>query len=494
MRERAKILLTVFALVVFMAAPAPAAQAPITIERIVAKVNQEIITLSTLQDFVFEEVKSLREKSKGEELKRQIRDIELRALDILIERLLMLQRAKALKLKVEDKDLESAIELVMARNRLNAQTFRRFLKVQGSTLEEYRKRMREQILMRRTESIEVNIRVAVSAEEIAEFYNTHLEDYRKGEARKVQQLFFPVKAGSLPEEVEAQRKKAEEAHRASLQEGADFGELAKGISEGPAAQRSGVLGFVRKGEVFPEFEKALFALASGEASKPVKTRAGFHVLRVMEINPGELTPLEEVSPKIRAQLFKEKRAKRRREWIANLKRSAFLEVNHTPNGSAGRAAAANRGKLADLFRNVREQVTLRLVGVELLEPAELLGKESLFWSYGAKRDDPRWESERLKVNDKNRLTPDALDALPVENREIVNPDPAANIFLYEYNYLLPNRYLGSLDLANVIKAYSQNPKRKRFLFITESRSARLEFEIRTEKTRSILADTQEISQ
>ena len=98
------------------------------------------------------------------------------------------------------------------------------------------------------------------------------------------------------------------------------------------------------------------------------------------------------------------------------------------------------------------------------------------------------------MNDKNLLVPDALDALPVENREIVNPDPAANIFLYEYNYLLPNKYLGTLSLANVIKAYSLNPKKKRFSFLTESKSARFEFEIRTEKTRSILADTQEISQ
>ncbi len=494
MRKRAKVLLTVFALVVFMATPAPAEQAPITIERIVAKINQEIITLSTLQDFVFEEVKNLRNKHKGEELKRQIHDIELRALDLLIERLLILQRAKALKLKIEDKDLESAIELVMARNRLNAQTFRRFLKVRGTTLEEYRKRMREQILLRRTESIEVDIRVTVSGEEIAGFYNNHTEDYRKGEARKVQQLFFPVKARSLPGEVEAQRKKAEEAHRASLQEGNDFGELAKRISEGPAAQRGGVLGFVKKGEVFPEFEKALFALASGKVSKPVKTRVGFHVIRFMEVKLGKLIPLEEVSPKIRAQLFKEKRAKRRHEWIANLKRSAFFEVNYTPNGSAGRPAAANRGELANLFRNVRDQVTLRLVGVELLKPAEFLGKESLFWSYGAKRDDPRWESKRLEVNDNNRLVPDALNALPVGNREIVSPDPAANIFLYEYNYLLPNRYLGSLSLANVIKAYSQYPKKKRFSFFTESKSARFEFEIRTEKTRSILVDTHGISQ
>ena len=167
--ERAKVLLTVFALVVFMASPAPAAPAAITIERIVAKINQEIITLSTLQDFVFEEVKNLRGKYKGEELERQIRDIELRALDVLIERMLVLQRAKDLKLKVGDKDLESAIELVMARNRLNVQTFRRFLKVQGTTLEEYRKRMRDQILARRAESIEVNIRVTVNEEEIAEF-------------------------------------------------------------------------------------------------------------------------------------------------------------------------------------------------------------------------------------------------------------------------------------------------------------------------------------
>ena len=68
MRERAKVLLTVFALVVFMASPAPAAPAAITIERIVAKINQEIITLSTLQDFVFEEVKISVKNTKARSL------------------------------------------------------------------------------------------------------------------------------------------------------------------------------------------------------------------------------------------------------------------------------------------------------------------------------------------------------------------------------------------------------------------------------------------
>jgi hypothetical protein len=75
--------------------------------------------------------------------------------------------------------------------------------------------------------------------------------------------------------------------------------------------------------------------------------------------------------------------------------------------------------------------------------------------------------------------------------EVVNPDPGTSIFLYEYNYLLPNSYLGKVSFADLIKAFSLAPKKGRIGVVTDEKRVRLEFEVKVEKTRSIVADPQE---
>ncbi len=462
--------------------------APVTIERIVAKVDQHIITLSELQDFVREEVEKIRKAYKGEEFERRRRELELQGLDALIESKLILQRAKAMSLTVNEQELEQAVSAVTDRTKLTAEELRRQLRAEGITLEAYREKMRERLLQRKAESLEVDIRVSVSEEEVAAFYQANADQFREGEARRVRQIFFPVREGASQEEVEEKRRKAEEAHKAATLDGADFAEVAKKLSEGPAASGGGDLGFIKKGEVFPELEAIVFTQPPGEVGRPTRTRVGFHVIRVVETQPGKVITLDRVAGKVRDQLFAEKRAKRRREWIAELKRASFLEVNFEPQ-----ASRANGG-LEALLRDVREQVTFRLVRVQLLESAEILGRERLFWAYGSNQRDPRWKSDKLKVDEKLILESEEIGSLEKTHREFINPDPSASLFLYEHNFLLPNVFLGKVSFADVIKEFSLKPQEKRLVFLTDSKKARLEFEVRVEKTRSIVADPKEISQ
>ncbi|MEE9275170.1 MAG: peptidyl-prolyl cis-trans isomerase [bacterium] len=466
-------------------AAAPATE--VMIERIVAKINQDIITLSELQDAVKEDTEKLRKRYRGEEFERRRRELELKGLNSLVERKLVLQRAKTLGVTVQDKAVEKAMGVVRSRNKLTPGMFRRYLQARNITLKTFRKRMRESLILRQVVGIEVNIRVAVSDAEIADYYKANLNDFRKGESRKVQQIFFPIQKGDPASRIQEQKKKAEAAYKEALKSPAGFSGLAKRLSEGPAARRGGDLGFIKRGEVFPEFEAALFRLAEGKVGEPVRTRAGFHVLRVAEIRSGKVTPLKQVEDKIRNTLFKEKRAKRRREWLAELKRAAFLEIHFDP------ATPANgNGRQDPLFRDVREQVTFELVKVELLGDTELFGRERLFWAYGSKRRSPRWKSGKAKVNSKRSLEGDAVGALEVMHREFVNPDPAANLYLFEHNYVLPNTYLGKISFADVIKRYSLNPEKKRLEFLTDSKKARFVFHAKVEKTRSIVADPKEI--
>lgn len=461
----------------------------VTIERIVAKINDDIVTLSELQDFAKGEIRKIRAKFSGSELASRIRDIELKGLDLLIERKLILQRAKALKIEVSPKELESAVGVVLKKNNIQVDELNRHLVNQGLTPESFRANVRETILARKTEGREVMFRISVSEDEIASYYQANIDQFRKGEARRVRQIFFPVDEKADKELDEEQRQKAKKALAAVARNGSQFKEVAKEFSEGPAASRGGDLGFIKRGEVFPEFEKILFSLPVGKVSDMVRTRAGYHVIKIVEERPGEVVTIDKVSGRIRNRMFAEKRLKRRREWIAELKRAAFLEVNYDPQ-----ADSKKTGPLEALFREVREQVSFRLVKVQLAKGTELIGDERLYWAYGLNRKDPRWESERLKVDDKLTLESEEISALERLHREFVNPDPATHIFLYEYNYMLPNSYLGKVSLADVIKKFSLSPKQRRFTMVTDQQSASLEFEVKIEKTRSIVADPKEITQ
>ena len=78
--------------------------------------------------------------------------------------------------------------------------------------------------------------------------------------------------------------------------------------------------------------------------------------------------------------------------------------------------------------------------------------------------------------------------LKKDHREFVNPDPGTSIFFYEYNYLLPNSYLGKVSFADLIKAFSLSPKKGSIGLVTDEKKARVNFEVKVEKTRSLVAD------
>ena len=489
------------ALCVLAGAPVPATTAPVaastvTIERIIAKVDDEIIMLSELQEFVKPSVDELRRNYRGEQLNRRIRELELEALDAMIQSKLILKRSSALELNVNEKEIENAVAGILRQNKTTTAGLRSFLSSQGMTMEKYREELRKKLLARKVESMEVGVRVSVVDQEIADYYDAHSDDYREAEKRAVRQIFFPVDKGASAADIEAQRKKADLAYEEATKPGADFPRLAEKYSEGPARSRGGALGSVKKGEVFPELEQLIFSTAKGETSKPTRTRVGFHVVHVDEVKPGTVITLDRVSGKIRDKLFKEKFTKRRREWITELKRAAFLEISYDP--------VATPGGLSSVFKDVREQISFRLVGVKLKQGGRgLFGQDRVLWAYGSNRDKPRWKSDRVKVGEGAAVGKDAIGALEVGNRLFVNPDPSANLYLFRYVYLLPDSYIGKISFADMIKAFSdqskgdgeeRKAKAKKMSFETDNKAARLDFEVEVQKTRSIVADPKEITQ
>lgn len=466
----------------------PAAAQPVTIERIIAKINQDIITLSELQDLVKKEGKNLLKSLKEKDARRRRRELELLALDRLVEQKLILQRAKELGARVDDKDLEKAIDTIIVRNNLTKERFKRFLKIQGISFDVFRKRMRKRMLVRQIVGLEVDSRISVNESEVKGYYDSNIKEFQKGASRKVRQIFFPIGKEDSEERKSEQKEKADDAYKKATRTGADFAKVAKSVSEGPSAKQGGDLGYVKKGEVFPEFEAAVFSQPVGIVGQPIRTRAGYHVILVTGTREGKRIPMAKIENNIKNKLFGEKRARRYREWISELKRSAFLEINYHPQG-----AAPKDGSVDLFFRNARDQVTFRLIGLKLVRGAGFFFREEIFWAYGTKRRKPRWESDKLKVDKERRLDADNIGTLGRMFREFVNPDPAASLFFFKNNAIWPSSFLGKVDFADMIKTYSLNPKKKYLEVLIDSKRIRLKFEIRIEKTRSIISDSQEIS-
>ncbi|MDA1001601.1 MAG: SurA N-terminal domain-containing protein, partial [bacterium] len=236
----------------------PAAGQMVTVERIIAKINQDIITLSELQDLVKKEGNKFLRSLKEKDAERRRRELELLALDQLIEQKLIVQRAKELDAKVDDKDLEKAIDTIIARNNLTKESFGRYLQLQGISFETFRDRMRQRLLVRQIVGLEVDARISVNESEVKSYYDSNITEFQKGASRKVRQIFFPIGQEDTEARKLEKKKKADDAYTEVSRVGADFAKLAKSLSEGPAAQQGGDLGYLKKGEVFPEFEAAVF--------------------------------------------------------------------------------------------------------------------------------------------------------------------------------------------------------------------------------------------
>lgn len=117
----------------------------------------------------------------------------------------------------------------------------------------------------------------VSDEQLRQYYESHKEDYKTDERASLECVLFSKKA---TEDDWARVKTELEAIKARIDAGEDFGDMAKSYSEDGAAKNGGDLGVFRKGQMVPEFDQVAFALETGQVSEPVRTRFGWHLIKV----------------------------------------------------------------------------------------------------------------------------------------------------------------------------------------------------------------------
>jgi peptidyl-prolyl cis-trans isomerase SurA len=282
------------------------------VDRIVATIDGEPVTAHELRRYA-------KDRNTGTVPESQV-------LDALITDKLLEKEIKAQGIAARDDEIDRYLDEIQSRNGMDRGRFAKALDAQGITLETYRARVKAEIEKVQLVNREIRQRVNVSPEEIQRYYDAHLADYGVDERIRVQDILFAVGAGVDDAGVEHERLKAVEVRELALK-GADFGELAKQFSEGPGADNDGELGTFAHGEMDGTLDEVAFALKPGEVSTPVRTSAGFHLLRVRERIASGHRPLKEVQDQIREALYNEALEQRFQDWLSrDLRERHHVEV------------------------------------------------------------------------------------------------------------------------------------------------------------------------
>ena len=255
--------------------PAALGQSAQLVDRIVAVVNKEVITLSELGTAVASAERQLRRQGTPAP-ERAV--LERQMLERLILDKAQLQVARDTGIRVDELQLDRAVQRIAENNNMTLADFRRALERDRVPWEAWREDLREQIILNRLREREVEEKIQVNDTEIDLF----LEEMKARPERaeyNVSHILVRIPEQASPERIQEARAKALKAS-SEARAGADFGRLAASYSDAPDALEGGQLGW-RTGERLPEmFSTALGRMKPGEVSEPLRSAAGFHVLRL----------------------------------------------------------------------------------------------------------------------------------------------------------------------------------------------------------------------
>jgi parvulin-like peptidyl-prolyl isomerase len=297
------------------------------IERIIAKINGEIITTSEIDRSVAElRAELARQNITGERLEQFLTEGQKNILRDLIDNNLLIQKGKELSINVEAQVIRYLDDMRRQRNIATMEEFEKWVTENtGTSFEDVKERIRNQFLTQRVVGQEVSSRLSVPREEIVKYYEEHKNEFVREEQVHLREILVSTE-GKEPGEIPALEKKAQDI-AARLKKGERFADLATKMSDNPdSAKNGGDIGFFKRGLLSKDIEDIVFNARRGSNTEVIKRPNGFLILRVEErYQPGQAS-LEEVEQEIMERLFEPKLVPALREYLTRLRQTAFIEI------------------------------------------------------------------------------------------------------------------------------------------------------------------------
>ncbi|MHB9072143.1 MAG: peptidylprolyl isomerase [Desulfobaccales bacterium] len=284
------------------------------VDRIVAEVNDDIITMSELQNME----KSMQARSGVKPTGRPDKRIQREMLEALIDRKLAKVEAKRRGIRLGPKELDEALNHFKQRNNIpDDETLAKGLANQGMSLKEFKQQLADQIIQDRLLAVAVGSKIVVNEAEVRRVYD---ERFKKGGVQvHILTIRMPFPPGATDAQKEETKQKAE-AILKDVNRGVPFVEAAGKLSLSPTD-----VGFVSENDLDPRLSEYLAKLKPKEVA-PIATPEGFQLIQVVGRRSGEARPFEEVAPEIRRILTQQDMEKEFNEWVKTLREKAHVKI------------------------------------------------------------------------------------------------------------------------------------------------------------------------
>jgi len=248
------------------------------IDRIVAVVNNGVITQNNLDDRV--RVVALQLKKEGIALpSRPV--LEKQVLERMITDRIQLQYASQTGIRVDDAQLDQALQNIAQRNHLSLDAFRKTLEAGGVNYRTFRQEIRNEMIIAHLREREINNRITVSDSEVNNYLARH-QGQQSGVQYDLAHIFIAVPEQAGPEQIQRRKARADMALEA-LKSGTPFGQVAASYSEAADAMNGGRLGW-RNAARLPElFLTALQRMKPGDISPVLRSPSGFHLVQLIAV-------------------------------------------------------------------------------------------------------------------------------------------------------------------------------------------------------------------
>lgn len=244
------------------------------------------------------------------------------ALRQTIERELLYQEALRRNYRLTQAEIENQLQRIRQRFP-NEEEFNRFIQSSGKSLNEFiRDVVQKDLLINKLIMTEVTNRIMITPSELELAYQ---EAKDAPEMVRASHIVFVVREDDSPDMVEEKKKKLEEIRERALK-GEDFAQLAREFSQGPAAPNGGDVGFFAYDDMVPPFSEAAFSLDVGELSEVIKTRYGFHLIKVTDKKEPHTVPFQEIKGELEEELRRNKGNELTKTLIDRLRAQAQIEL------------------------------------------------------------------------------------------------------------------------------------------------------------------------
>ena len=258
---------------------------PLPADRIVAVVNDDVITLNELRGHIDVAVDQL--KKQGTPLPQ--RDaLEKQMLERLVMTKVQLQRARDIGLRVDDSQLEQALQRIAANNKMSLSQFRDALQKDGIPLIKFREEIREEMIVARLREREVEDKIVISEGEIDNYLETEKAKGSSADEYEVAHILLRSPESASPEQIQALKLKAEQVFD-RLKKGEDFAQLAAAYSDAPDGMKGGNLGARPLDRLPSIFSEAAAKLNVGEVAPLLRSPNGFHIIKLIAKSGGAIT-------------------------------------------------------------------------------------------------------------------------------------------------------------------------------------------------------------